>query len=72
MQEAAEKLAITIGENIMAHNVCARRNPMSIAAAVIYLACNLEDQKKTQTEICKVTGLTEVTLRKVYKEFRVE
>ena len=25
----------------------------------------LEDQKKTQTEICKVTGLTEVTLRKV-------
>ena len=32
----------------------------SIAAAAIYLACNLEDQKKTQTEICKVTGLTEV------------
>jgi len=32
------------------------------------LACNLDDQKKTQIEICKVTGLTEVTLRKVYKE----
>jgi len=32
------------------------------------LACQLEDKRKTQAEICKVTGLTEVTLRKVYKE----
>lgn len=28
----------------------------------------MEDKRKTQAEICKVTGLTEVTLRKVYKE----
>jgi len=72
MQGVAEKLAIDMGENAMVHNVCSRRNPMSIAAAAIYLACNLEDQKKTQTEICKVTGLTEVTLRKVYKELMSE
>lgn len=32
------------------------------------MACQLEDKRKTQAEICKVTGLTEVTLRKVYKE----
>jgi len=38
------------------------------ASAAIYLACQLEDKRKTQAEICKVTGLTEVTLRKVYKE----
>eukprot|EP00960_Hanusia_phi_P026890 746522-Hanusia_phi.AAC.6 len=72
MQGQAEQLAITIGENATTHNVCTRRNPISIAAAAIYLACNLEDQKKTQTEICKVTGLTEVTLRKVYKELLQE
>lgn len=47
---------------------CTRRNPISISAAAIYLACQLEDKRKTQAEICKVTGLTEVTLRKVYKE----
>ena len=39
-----------------------------LSAAAIYLACQLEDKRKTQAEICKVTGLTEVTLRKVYKE----
>ncbi|PPS07524.1 hypothetical protein GOBAR_AA13119 [Gossypium barbadense] len=38
------------------------------SAQAIYLACQLEDKRKTQAEICKVTGLTEVTLRKVYKE----
>lgn len=47
---------------------CTRRNPISISAAAIYLACQLEDKRKTQAEICKITGLTEVTLRKVYKE----
>lgn len=47
---------------------CTRRNPISISAAAIYLASQLEDKRKTQAEICKVTGLTEVTLRKVYKE----
>ena len=54
MQASAEALAITIGENAATNAVCTRRNPISIAAAAIYLACNLEDQKKTQTEICKV------------------
>ena len=34
-------------------------------SASIYLACQLEDKRKTQAEICKITGLT---LRKVYKE----
>lgn len=53
---------------IVARNYCSRRNPMSISAASIYLACQMEDARKTQAEICAVTGLTEVTLRKVYKE----
>ncbi|CAA3021977.1 plant-specific TFIIB-related 1 [Olea europaea subsp. europaea] len=47
---------------------CTRRNPISIFAATIYLVCQLEDKRKTQTKICKVIGLTEVTLREIYKE----
>ncbi|KAG2240717.1 hypothetical protein Bca52824_090462 [Brassica carinata] len=34
---------------------CTRRNPISISAAAIYLACQLEDKRKTQAEICKIT-----------------
>ncbi|XP_059293233.1 plant-specific TFIIB-related protein 1 isoform X2 [Lycium ferocissimum] len=63
-----QELATHIGEVIINKCFCTRRNPISISAAAIYLACQLEDKRKTQAEICKVTGLTEVTLRKVYKE----
>lgn len=63
-----EELATHIGEVVINKCFCTRRNPISISAAAIYLACQLEDKRKTQAEICKVTGLTEVTLRKVYKE----
>lgn len=63
-----QELATHIGEVVINKCFCTRRNPISISAAAIYLACQLEDKRKTQAEICKITGLTEVTLRKVYKE----
>ncbi|KAG6489884.1 hypothetical protein ZIOFF_051165 [Zingiber officinale] len=68
LNKSAQQLAAHIGEVVVNKCFCTRRNPISISAAAIYLACQLEDKRKTQAEICKVTGLTEVTLRKVYKE----
>lgn len=68
LNKSAQELAAHIGEVVVNKCFCTRRNPISISAAAIYLACQLEDKRKTQAEICKVTGLTEVTLRKVYKE----
>lgn len=68
LNKSAQELATHIGEVVINKCFCTRRNPISISAAAIYLACQLEDKRKTQAEICKVTGLTEVTLRKVYKE----
>ncbi|KAJ8907742.1 hypothetical protein NDN08_007848 [Rhodosorus marinus] len=68
LPESVQLCAVGIAEKVLKKNICSRRNPMSISAAAIYLACQLEDKKKTQQEICKVTRLTEVTLRKVNKE----
>lgn len=68
LNKATQELATHIGEVVIDKCFCTRRNPISISAAAIYLSCQLEDKRKTQAEICKVTGLTEVTLRKVYKE----
>lgn len=55
-----QDLATHIGEVVLNKCFCTRRNPISISAAAIYLSCQLEDKKRTQTEICKTTGLTEV------------
>ncbi|GLJ29927.1 hypothetical protein SUGI_0591680 [Cryptomeria japonica] len=68
LSKTTQDLATHIGEVVINKCFCTRRNPISISAAAIYLACQLEDKRKTQAEICKATGLTEVTLRKVYKE----
>ncbi|WZY67995.1 hypothetical protein YC2023_000235 [Brassica napus] len=68
LNKSAQELATHIGEVVINKCFCTRRNPISISAAAIYLACQLEDKRKTQAEICKITGLSEVTLRKVYKE----
>eukprot|EP00177_Eucheuma_denticulatum_P002844 GFKZ01005095.1.p1 GENE.GFKZ01005095.1~~GFKZ01005095.1.p1 ORF type:complete len:713 (-),score=123.00 GFKZ01005095.1:445-2583(-) len=72
LADRTKRLAIGIAENALQKNICSRRNPVSISAAAIYLACQLDGVRKTQTEICRATSLTEVTLRKVYKELHRE
>jgi len=44
------------------------RGPAGIAAATIYVAAMLNDEKKTQREVADVAGITEVTIRNRYKE----
>jgi len=39
------------------------RNPMSIAAAALYVACLVRGEKRTQRELAKAADVTEVTLR---------
>ena len=44
------------------------RGPAGIAAAGLYVAALLNDEKKTQREVADVAGITEVTIRNRYKE----
>ncbi len=44
------------------------KGPMGIAAAALYVAALLSDERKTQREVADVAGVTEVTIRNRYKE----
>lgn len=44
------------------------RGPAGIAAAALYVAALLNDEKKTQREVADIAGITEVTIRNRYKE----
>ncbi len=44
------------------------RGPAGIAAAALYVAALIHDEKKTQREVADVAGITEVTIRNRYKE----
>jgi transcription initiation factor TFIIB len=52
----AEKLKTTAG-----------KDPMGLAAAALYIACVINDEKRTQKMIADAAGVTEVTIRNRYK-----
>lgn len=55
--ELAEKSELTSG-----------RGPTGIAAASLYVAALLNNEKRTQREVADIAGVTEVTIRNRYKE----
>jgi transcription initiation factor TFIIB len=44
------------------------KSPTGFAAAAIYLASTIENEKRTQEEVAKVSGVTAVTIRNRYQE----
>jgi len=44
------------------------RGPTGVAAAAIYIASILQNERRTQREVADVAGVTEVTIRNRYKE----
>ena len=55
--EMAQKAELTSG-----------RGPTGIAAAALYVAALMNNEKRTQREVADVAGVTEVTIRNRYKE----
>eukprot|EP00004_Rigifila_ramosa_P028755 TRINITY_DN9871_c0_g1_i1.p1 TRINITY_DN9871_c0_g1~~TRINITY_DN9871_c0_g1_i1.p1 ORF type:complete len:421 (-),score=67.37 TRINITY_DN9871_c0_g1_i1:13-1206(-) len=62
-----EELALLIALSLLSSSACERKSPTSIVAASLYAAATLEDQRRTQTEVCRVAKMTEVTLRRMYR-----
>jgi transcription initiation factor TFIIB len=48
----------------------AGKDPMGLAASVLYLACLETGENKTQTDIAEAAGVTEVTVRNRYKNLK--
>jgi transcription initiation factor TFIIB len=44
------------------------RGPTGIAAASLYVAALMNNEKRTQREVADIAGVTEVTIRNRYKE----
>jgi transcription initiation factor TFIIB len=60
--------AIGIIEKSIKMGLTSGRGPAGVAAAALYIASVLLGERKTQSEIAKVAGVTEVTIRNRYKE----
>src|SRR5918996_569697 len=61
---------IGIMKNVTKSGISAGKDPMGLAASVLYLACLNTGESKTQTDIAEAAGVTEVTVRNRYKNLK--
>ncbi len=60
--------AVHILEKAQDAELTSGRGPTGIAAASLYVAALMNNEKRTQREVADVAGITEVTIRNRYKE----
>lgn len=60
--------AIEIIKEAQEKEITSGKGPTGIAAAALYIASLVVDEKRTQREVADVAGVTEVTIRNRYKE----
>ncbi|MEM3088708.1 MAG: transcription initiation factor IIB, partial [Candidatus Bathyarchaeia archaeon] len=68
--EKTQRRAIDLLQEATRQKIVAGKDPMGLAAAALYIACVLEDERKTQKEIAEAAGVTEVTVRNRYKSLK--
>ena len=70
VSEKSKRKAIDIICHINRNEMTDGKDPMGIAAAVIYLVCQKAGEKRTQPVIAQAAGITEMTLRNRYKDIK--
>jgi transcription initiation factor TFIIB len=62
-----QRTAINILEEAKKRGIVSGKDPMGLSASALYLACLLDDTKKSQKRIAEVANVTEVTVRNRYQ-----
>ena len=65
--EKTQQTAVDILRKAEDLKTTAGKDPMGLAAAALYIACVMNDEKRTQKMIADAAGVTEVTIRNRYK-----
>jgi transcription initiation factor TFIIB len=65
--EKTQQTAVDILRKAEKIRTTAGKDPMGLAAAALYIACVINNEKRTQKVIADAAGVTEVTIRNRYK-----
>jgi transcription initiation factor TFIIB len=68
--ESAKRKALELVEQARKKDILAGKDPLSMAASILYLVNLTEKSPRTQGEIARAAGVTEVTVRNRLKELR--
>ena len=70
LNEKTKRHAIDIMNNITRREISAGKDPMGLAATVLYISCLDTGEHRTQKDIAQAAGITDVTLRNRFKDLK--
>ena len=70
LSERTKRAAVDIMKHVTNSGISAGKDPMGLAASVLYIACLDTGENRTQTDIADAAGVTEVTVRNRYKNLK--
>ncbi|MGB6529922.1 MAG: transcription initiation factor IIB, partial [Candidatus Nitrosopolaris sp.] len=70
LNEKTKRQAIDVMNNVTKKEISAGKNPMGLAATVLYISCIKTGDHRTQKVIAQAAGITDVTLRNVFKDIQ--
>lgn len=70
LNEITKRKAMAIMGQVTEKEISAGKDPMGLAATVIYMCCLGTDKNKSQVDIAKAAGVTEVTVRNRLKDLK--
>jgi len=70
--EKVQRMAMSIMNDLINKEISAGKDPMGLAATVLYLSCLRNDEARTQKEIAEAAGVTEVTMRTRFKDLKTK
>ena len=70
LSEKTKRQAMDIMHRVTRSGISAGKDPMGLAASVLYLSCLNMGESRTQSDIADAAGVTEVTVRNRYKNLK--
>ncbi|MFL6512520.1 MAG: transcription initiation factor IIB family protein [Nitrososphaera sp.] len=70
--EKVQRMAMSTMNDLIKKEISAGKDPMSLAATVLYLSCLTVGEATTQREIALAAGVTEVTIRNRFKDLKTK
>jgi transcription initiation factor TFIIB len=70
--EKTQRIAMSIMNDLINKEMSAGKDPMGLAATVLYLSCLANGETTTQKEIAEAAGVTEVTIRNRFKDLKTK
>ena len=68
IDEKTKRQAIKIMDDVTKREISAGKDPMGLAATVLYMSCIRTGENVTQRDIAQAAGITDVTLRNRFKD----